>query len=119
VLGAHLGQGRLHGAAHFHFAGALAAGHLEADHGLAVEQGHGARIGKGVGHRGQLVQAHLAAVGQGQCEARELLGRLHGGQGAHGLLAAAQVGAPARAFGLHQAQLARPVGRGGAQRLQL
>ena len=44
---------------------------------------------------------------------------LHGGQRAHRLLAAAQVGAAAGALGLHLAQLARDVGRGGAQRLQL
>jgi hypothetical protein len=44
--------------------------------------------------------------------------RLHGGQRAHRLLAAADVGAAAGAFGLHLAQLARDVGGGDAQRLQ-
>ena len=61
----------------------------------------------------------MAAVRQGQRQARQLLRRLHRGQRAHRLLAATQVGASAGALGLHQPQLARHIGRRGAQGLQL
>jgi len=118
MLCAQLLQCRLYGGAHFHLAGALAARHLEAHHRLAVEQRQGARFGNGVGDGGHLVQAQAAPVGQGQRQVGQLLRRLHRGQGTHGLFAAAQVGASPGAFLLHQAQLARNVGRCGRQGLQ-
>jgi hypothetical protein len=59
-----------------------------------------------------------AAAAVGSASQPPARGRLHRGQGAHRLLGAAQVGAAARALQLHLAQLARDVGRRGAQRLQ-
>jgi hypothetical protein len=112
------GQRGLHGRAHRHFAFAAAARDFKAHHGLAVQQRGRALLGGGVGHGGDLVQAYAPAVAQGQLDAAQFFGRLHRRQRAHGLFAAAQVGAPAGAFGLHLAQLARNVGRGGAQGLQ-
>ena len=70
-------------------------------------------------HVRHLVQADAAAVAERDLHARQLLGRLHRGDGAHRLLGAAQVGAAARGLLLHLAQLARDVGGGGVQRLQL
>ena len=67
---------------------------------------------------GDLVEADAPAVGERDFHAAELLGRLHGGDGAHRLLGAAQVGAAARGFLLHLAQLARDVGGGGVERQQ-
>src|SRR5437868_1217501 len=81
--------------------------------------GGGTRLGDGVADAGHLVEADAAAVGQRDLHVGQLAGRLHRGQRAHRLLAAAEVGAAARAFGLHQPQLTRDVGRGGAERLQL
>ena len=50
--------------------------------------------------------------------ARDLRRRLHGGDGAHRLLDAADVGAAAGGFLLDLAQLARDVGDGGVEREQ-
>jgi hypothetical protein len=64
VLCAQLCQCGLHGGAYLDLARALAARYFEAHHRLAVEQRQRARLGHGVAHRGQLVQAHRAPVGQ-------------------------------------------------------
>ncbi len=59
------------------------------------------------------------AVGQRQLQMGQLFRGLDSGQGTHGLLATTQVGTAACALGLHLFKLARNVGRGSAQALQL
>ncbi len=105
--------------AHLDLAGATAARHLEAHHRLAVEEGRGRGFGDSVLHLGDLVQADAAPVRERELQTRQLFGRGQHGERAQRLLAAAHVGAAAGAFDLHLGELARNVGRRGAQRLQL
>ena len=117
-----VGQGGPHGSAHFHLARTPAAGHFKADHGLAVKQGGGTRLGHGVGDGGYLVEPdalgwHVGvAPAHRQFDARQLLRRSHSGQGAQRLLTAAQVGPAAGRLQLHLLQLAAHIGGGDAQR---
>ena len=113
------GEFGLHAVVHVDLAGAERAHDLEADHAAAVEQRGAALLGHRVGHGGHLVQPHPPAVGQQHLDARQLVGRLHGGDRAHALLDAAHVGAAARRLLLDLAQLARDVGRRGVERQQL
>jgi hypothetical protein len=64
------------------------------------------------------IEAQAAAVGQHDFHRAQFGGRLHGGDGAHRLLGAADIGAAARGVLLDLAQLARDVGARGAQREQ-
>jgi hypothetical protein len=121
----HVGVGRAHGlqrfthtVGHFDLAGAARTGHFEGHHGLAIQPCRLADLGHGVAHLGQFVQAHAPAIGQGDLHRTQLLRRSHGGDRAHRLLGAAEIGAAARGFLLHLAQLARDVGRRGVQRQQ-
>jgi len=118
VLGLQRVERALHARAHLHLARASGARDLEADHRPAVQQRRRARLGHGVAHLGQLVQADAAPARDRDLQRRDLPGRLHRGQRAQGLLGAAQLGAPARALQLHLAQLARDLGRRHAQGLE-
>ena len=109
VGGLQFGHGLHHAFRHRDLAGAPGARDFEADHRLAVEQGHRAALGGGVGDGGDALQAHAAPAGQGDVHGRQGLGAGHGGNGAHSLLAAAHVAAAARGFQLGLAQLARDV----------
>ena len=104
---------------HFHFACDARAGDLKAHHGLAIEQGGAAGFSRGVGDLGEAVQPHVAAIRERDVHGRELFGRLHGGNGAHRLLRAAQVSTSTRSVLLHVAQLARHIGHGGIQGQEL
>jgi hypothetical protein len=115
VIGLQPLQRTRHAGGHFDLAGAQAARDLEADYRLAVQQRQAAPLGHRVGHGGDLVEPHAAAVGQDDVEGRDLGGRLHGANGAHRLLGPAQIGAAAAGLLLHLAQLPRDVGRGGVQ----
>ncbi len=116
MLALQLGDGRARALGHVDLAGALGAEYLEANHFLAVLLGQRARLGHRVAHLGDLVQAHAAPVRQRNVHARQLVGAVHGGDGAHRLLGAADVAASARRLALHAAQLARDVGRRHLQR---
>ena len=118
VLQAVIRQRLAHQAAHGHFALAFAAHHFKTHHGLAVQAGRRTRIGQGVTDRGDLVQAHTPTLRGGQLDLAKLLRRLDRGQCAHGLLACTQFHAPARAFLLHQLELARNLGGAQTHRLQ-
>ncbi|KFB78622.1 MAG: hypothetical protein AW06_000030 [Candidatus Accumulibacter cognatus] len=118
MLGVQLLKCPAHSLRYLDLAGAAAARDLEADHRPAVEQRRRARLADRIGHRRHLVEADAASVGKYDIQRRQFLGRLHGGDGAHRLLDAADVGAPARGFLLNAAQLAREVGGGGVERQQ-
>ena len=98
-----------HTPAHVQLARAFGAQHFKADHHLAVLQGFGARLGRGVQHARHLVQPDVPAVGQRNVQPRQLTGGFDSGNRAHRLLGAAHVAAPARGFLLHQPQPARHV----------
>jgi hypothetical protein len=115
VGGLQFGHRLHHAFRHRDLAGAPGARDLEADHRLAVEQGHRAALGGGVGDGGDALQAHAAPAGQGNVHGRQGLGAGDGGDGAHGLLAAAHVAAAAGGFQLGLAQLARHVGGADAE----
>jgi hypothetical protein len=111
---------RAHTVAHLDLAGTPAARDLEAHHGLAVEEGGGGGFGHGVAHLGDLVQADAAAIGERDLHARQRLGR---GELRQACAAAAGChpgphGRP-RSRSARLRQLARDVGGGGAQGLQL
>ena len=106
VAGFEFGQCLLHGGTHFNLTGAFAAGHFKTHHLLAVEQRNAARLGHRVFDGGYFVQAYASAAGQGQFGAGQLGHGGHRGQGAHGLLATAQVGAATGTFGLYLLELA-------------
>ena len=119
MLGFEFVQRSVHGSADFHLAGTFAAGDLKAHHRHAVEQRSRAGLGNRVFDRGYLVEAHALAVGQRQLQIGQFFCGFDRGQGAHGLLAAAQVGTATGALGLHLLELAGNVCRRSAQTLQL
>src|SRR5690606_3264309 len=104
--------------ADFDFASAARARDLEADHGFAVENRGGALFAHRVADLGDLVQTDAAAVREWNLHGGEFVGRLHRAQRAYRLFGVADVGAAARGFALHLAQLARDIGGGGVERLQ-
>ena len=74
---------------------ALGARDGEGDDRLAVERGERARLGVGIRHGAELVEAHLAAPRQGDHGGGEVLHRLLAGQRADRLLAPADLAAAA------------------------
>ena len=103
------GHGRAHATGHGHLAGAFGAKHLKAHHLPAVQRGQRARLGHRVQYAGHITEPDLAAVGQADLELGQLSGGLDRADGAHRLLGAADVAAPARRLLLHQPQPARHV----------
>jgi len=107
---------RAHAFGDLDLAGAAAARDLETDDGRAVEQRRRAALGDRVAHAGDVGEPHAASVGQRDRHARELVGRSDGGDRAHRLLGAADVGSTARRVLLDAPQLPRDVGRRRADR---
>ena len=118
MLGFQSFEGLAHRVGYLDLAGTPTARDLEADDRPAVEQRCRARLADRVGNRRHLVEADAAAVGEDDVHRRQFLGRLHGGDGAHRLLDATDIGAAARCFLLDAAQLAGNVGGGGIERQQ-
>ena len=116
---AQLLQALAHARAHLDLAGTAAARDLEAHHRLAIQKRGGGAFGHRVLDFCDLVEPDAAAVRKGDLHASEFVRRLEGRHGAQRLLAATDVGHATGAFDLHPRQLARDVGRRGAQRLQL
>ena len=85
---------------------ALGARDGEGDDRLAVERGEGARLGDGVGDGAELVEAHLARLGQRDHGAGQLLDGVLAGERADGLLAAGDLAAAAGQVDVGGAQLA-------------
>jgi len=100
------------------FVHALRAHHLEADHLLAIEQGHLATLGVAVADAGNVGQAKPPAVGQRQRETGQVLGAADGTQRAYGLLQPAETAAATGRLLLHAAQLRTDLAGGDAQGLQ-
>ena len=98
-------QRRGHALAHFDIAGTQRTQDFKPDHLPAVEQRSRAPFGDGVADVGHLVEPHTPAIANGDFHLRQLFGGLHRGDGAHGLFAAAKIGAPARRLLLYLAQL--------------
>ena len=115
----HVLQGRAHAFHDRDLAGAKAAHDFEADHRLTVQERDAAPFGNGVFDRRDIVETNAAPIGERDFHGSEFGRRLHGGDGAHRLFGAADVGASARRFLLHLAQLARDVGGRGLERQQL
>jgi hypothetical protein len=118
VLFLHLAQRLAHAFHHRDLARAKAAHDLEADHRLAVQKRDAAPFGDRVLDLRDLVEPDAAPVRERNFHRREFVGRLHGGDRAHRLLGAADVGASPGRLLLHLAQLARDVGGGGLERQQ-
>ncbi len=115
VPGLQFRHGGAHPAGDLHFAGALGAKHLEADHAAAVLRRHRARLGHRVQHRGHLVEPEVAAVRHRDVEQRQLGRGLDGGDGAHRLFGATDIAAATGRFLLHQLQAARDIDGGHVQ----
>ena len=97
---------------------AFRAQNAEADDRGAVEARKGPRLRNRIGDQPQIVQPHLAAGRQGNSRRREIGERLGSGKGADGLVAAADLGAPAGEIHVAAAKLAADIERGQADRLQ-
>ena len=104
-----LGHRQPHAAGHGDLAGTFGAKHLKPHHFPAVQRGQRARLGHRIQYAGHITEPDLAAVGQADLELGQLSGGLDRADGAHRLLGAADVAAPARRLLLHQPQPARHV----------
>ncbi len=103
---------------HRYLAGPLDAGDLEADHGLAVEQGDAAAFGDAVADFCHFAEADAAPARQRHLECGNVGDRAHRRQGAYRLDAVADITATAGSVLLHLPQQARHVSGGDAQRRQ-
>jgi hypothetical protein len=95
VSGFEPGQFGPHAVGHFDFARAAAPHNFEANHGLAIEQCCRALFSHGIGDAGHLIEPYAPAVGKHDVHARQFVGRLYRGNGAHRLLRPTHVGASA------------------------
>ena len=116
VLSLQLRHSRAHAVRNLDFAGAFRAKDLEADHDAPVLHRDRARLGHGVEHGGNLVEANMAPVFERNVKPRELGGGLDRCNRAHRLLGAADIAAAAGRFLLHQLEAARDIECGDLQR---
>ena len=108
----------LHRGRDHHVAGALGALDAERHHRLAVEAGEGAAVGDGVGDGAEIVEPNLAAGGQADHGAGEIVERLGAGQRADRLIVLADFGAAAREIDIGAAQAAADIDRRQSRGLQ-
>ena len=97
---------------------ALRAQNIEADDRRTVESRKGPGLRNRIGDEPQIVQPHLAARRQRDPRRREIGNRLGAGEGADGLVASANLGAPTGEIHVTPAKLAADIERRQADRLE-
>ena len=102
-----------------HSAGTARALNLHRDDRLAVEQRELRTVGNGVGDRRDLVEPHVAAVGERDIECVQFAGAIDGCERAHRLARIADFAAATRQLLLDATQLTRHLGRAEIQRREL
>ena len=102
-----------------HVARTLGAGDAESDDRLVEQAGEGARLGRAVGHRPELVEPDLAPARQSDRQRREIFELSRARERADRLLLARELAAPAAEIDVVGAHLLVDGRRGDAQRQQL